>query len=111
MRSGRTSWHTRRIGHFDQIEQIKDYPDQVRKLLAPDPTGSRLTSCSSASSDRQDTPVSEKGLPFPAGLMDALPAPCPPGNGTTFRLASRPQQPLSSGHIYSVFGHLIDEIG
>ncbi len=27
------------------------------------------------------------------------------------RLASRQQQPLSSGHIYSVFGHLIDEIG
>ena len=26
--------HTRRISHFDQIEQIKDYPDQVRKLLA-----------------------------------------------------------------------------
>ena len=37
--------HTRRISHFDQIEQIKDYPDQVRKLLAPDPK-SRLTSCS-----------------------------------------------------------------
>lgn len=26
--------HTRRISHFDQIEQIKDYPEQVRKLLA-----------------------------------------------------------------------------
>ncbi|MBV7416268.1 CDP-diacylglycerol--serine O-phosphatidyltransferase [Aeromonas sp. sif2433] len=26
--------HARRISHFDQIEQIKDYPEQVRKLLA-----------------------------------------------------------------------------
>ncbi|MGL5814244.1 MAG: CDP-diacylglycerol--serine O-phosphatidyltransferase [Aeromonas sp.] len=26
--------HTRRISRFDQIEQIQDYPDQVRKLLA-----------------------------------------------------------------------------
>ncbi len=26
--------NTKRISHFDQIEQIKDYPEQVRKLLA-----------------------------------------------------------------------------
>ncbi|MGL4917327.1 MAG: CDP-diacylglycerol--serine O-phosphatidyltransferase, partial [Aeromonas allosaccharophila] len=25
--------NTKRISHFDQVEQIQDYPEQVRKLL------------------------------------------------------------------------------